>query len=123
MVVVIAEAVFAGIRKVKRDRDISKLRGFFKNLEASITCIRGSIGGMTYGDMKRLASFKSGLRNARRLVAYSEYLRGSQKFELMWMLEEMLNMMDYVSSKPHILKPGFYEMFFGDLKRLRWLKL
>ena len=116
MVVVIAEAVFALVRKTRRDRETSDLRKFLRGLEESMIHIRKS-GRRTFDDMKMLASFRSGLRNARRLVMCSEHLRGNQRFEVMWMLEEMLDLTDYICSKKQLLRPEFYEAFFGELKK------
>ena len=120
IVVVIAEAVFAWFRKIKRKKGIVHLRKFFSDTEIRIKKIRGSDDGRVHEGAARLAYFKSRLENAKLFTTYSEHLRADQKFELVHILNGQFNIIAIFPEKQYP-ELKFYEQFFDELKKLRWL--
>lgn len=116
LVASVVESIHYWARRARRWSEIADLRRLFKDLEASST------KNTTYDDVKRFVTFKSNLQVARHMVMYSGNLRVSERTEIRVLLDLWLNQY-HTPADGKYPETDFYEFFFKQLRKLKWLKL
>ena len=110
----------AAIRKIKRGREISSLRRFFKQIEARVNPVPGDSDKLFWRD-KWFERFQSELQGAIVEVTHYENLSVNQQLELVRIIDQRLYVLE---NFPYNRPPAeVYKQFFADLKGLRWLGL
>jgi len=122
IVAITVEGVHVLIRWARRRREITGIRKHLMDAETSVKNIRGNEDGRLSEGLARLTYFKAHLQIAKQMAMNSDNLRGSERVELLVLLDGGLNLIGILpdGSSPEL---KYYEQFFGGLKKLKWLKL
>ena len=111
--------------QIKRRNEISYIRTFIRAWESEIKNMQGAEDGRYTRTAAQFAYHKERLRTAMVIVsARAKHLTDEQSFEIAKVITHQLSLTEFISVTRKGSSPdeSFYDMFFNQLRELKWLK-
>ena len=112
--------------RIKRKNEIAYIRRFFRELESDVKNMMGAQDGMYTKPQAQFVYFSAQLKVAQMIIsARSSHLSSDQSFEILKLVNQRSDFVQFLASEAKGKYPEekFYDMFFDDVKELKWLKL